>query len=925
AEAIGHGQEALTCLPRQSDWVSAALNLGTALLLQFDKVGGTLEDIDECISLLEEALKGNSADSPGKALTLKYLGRSYQLRFQNSGVVSDLHTAIQHLQESKAQCSSSNPRYSSHLTPLANVLRTRFNLYGESEDLEEAIQLCKRAVKIVPIKEEDRLSALLTLGHCLTTRFTHQGTIADLEESIQLTENALASMPTSYANRRQFLSSLARALEIRFRAQYGLPGDLHKAVDLHREALLMCAQFEVNYAGLISNLASGLHARFEIEGRPEDVTEAIELYQQSIELQSQASDSDKRLIPSYNNLAGALQARFSQTHNSSDIHKAVELLEKVVTMSLGTLDHGGHLANHGRVLYKVYMQSSNREYLEKAISAMKTASTDPLSPPLSRFDASNGWSSMAWRTKHGSALEAYRNSIQLLPQIAAIHLDLKERQKITSRDDVVALASDGAAYALDLHEYNTAVEFLEASRSVFWNQALNLRVGLGDLSLTKPELAQRFEKLAGQIEQVSFHSSHNNQLEQADDVIERSVVHRLSKEWDEVVHTIRSVSGFEGFLKTKQIAVLKKAAVLGPVVILNVNELSTVALIIQESHDILHVPLPDVIVDVMQSAPGQPERAGQIYSAVGDSDQRGARKEHQQQISPDLILYHQLADLWNQVAKPVLAALGIKKTENPTRLWWCPTGPFVFLPFHAAGIYEGNDQDCVSNYVISSYTPTLSALLDKPKYPVKALKMTAVIEPRAKNMRNLPGTTQERKEIASYVPSGSLTILDSPTKAEVLKHLAQSNIVHFACHGRQDTKNPLDSGLMLRDGRLTVSEIMQSRDAHRTQNGPSLAVLSACDTGKGDAKTPDEAMHIAATLLFAGFSSVVATMWPIHDDDGPTLTAAFYNHLFNKATTSSAEVPNLLGTAEALHIAVKKLRENPEVTFTRWVPFVHYG
>ena len=44
----------------------------------------------------------------------------------------------------------------------------------------------------------------------------------------------------------------------------------------------------------------------------------------------------------------------------------------------------------------------------------------------------------------------------------------------------------------------------------------------------------------------------------------------------------------------------------------------------------------------------------------------------------------------------------------------------------------------------------------------------------------------------------------------------------------------------------------------------SLAFLSACETAKGDSKTPDEAIHLAATLLFqlfAGFRGVVATMW----------------------------------------------------------------
>jgi CHAT domain-containing protein len=40
-----------------------------------------------------------------------------------------------------------------------------------------------------------------------------------------------------------------------------------------------------------------------------------------------------------------------------------------------------------------------------------------------------------------------------------------------------------------------------------------------------------------------------------------------------------------------------------------------------------------------------------------------------------------------------------------------------------------------------------------------------------------------------------------------------------------------------------------------------LAFLSACETAKGDEKSPDEAMHLAATMIFAGFRGVIATMW----------------------------------------------------------------
>jgi CHAT domain-containing protein len=61
---------------------------------------------------------------------------------------------------------------------------------------------------------------------------------------------------------------------------------------------------------------------------------------------------------------------------------------------------------------------------------------------------------------------------------------------------------------------------------------------------------------------------------------------------------------------------------------------------------------------------------------------------------------------------------------------------------------------------------------------------------------------------------------------------------------------------MMKDELLTVSSLM-------SLNVPSafLAILSACETAKGDASQPDQAVHLAATMLYMGFKSVVGTMW----------------------------------------------------------------
>jgi CHAT domain-containing protein len=147
-------------------------------------------------------------------------------------------------------------------------------------------------------------------------------------------------------------------------------------------------------------------------------------------------------------------------------------------------------------------------------------------------------------------------------------------------------------------------------------------------------------------------------------------------------------------------------------------------------------------------------------------------------------------------------------------------------------------------------------------HAVNDFKMLAAIQPDipGKPLLSLPFTRKELKKIEEQVPSQYLIKVgtpEEPTSIEkVLSHLSSVSIAHFACHGMQNLESPLDSALLLGDGDLKVSRIMKL-----SMPNASLVYLSACQTAMGDKEIPDEAMHIAATMLFAGFHGVVGTMW----------------------------------------------------------------
>jgi CHAT domain-containing protein len=191
------------------------------------------------------------------------------------------------------------------------------------------------------------------------------------------------------------------------------------------------------------------------------------------------------------------------------------------------------------------------------------------------------------------------------------------------------------------------------------------------------------------------------------------------------------------------------------------------------------------------------------------------------------------------------------------------------VPVHAASFYDNGGGKGISDYVVSSYTHSLTALLraQQTAVPLKReeLKALIVTEPNAPGLQTLPSIVAEVEAISKSIPSECvLSASESTAKEhnvtrtihEVLGLFHRAAVVHFACHGQQDPHNPLKSGFCLRDGKLTVGKIMQ-------QQSPSafFAFLSACETAKGDRSQPDQSVHLAAAMLFAGFRSIVGTMW----------------------------------------------------------------
>jgi CHAT domain-containing protein len=97
-----------------------------------------------------------------------------------------------------------------------------------------------------------------------------------------------------------------------------------------------------------------------------------------------------------------------------------------------------------------------------------------------------------------------------------------------------------------------------------------------------------------------------------------------------------------------------------------------------------------------------------------------------------------------------------------------------------------------------------------------------------------------------------------------------------------------------------------------------LAYLSACATAHGPERLADEAIHLTGTFHLAGYPHVIGTLWSIADP----VAAAVARSVYDDITTPA---PDAGKTAEALHKAIREVRDANPDTPAIWAAHIHVG
>ncbi|KAJ7488044.1 TPR-like protein [Mycena latifolia] len=960
-EAVSKFEASLKLTPDGHPAMHISNNLGNALLARFERLGD-LTDINEVVSKYEAALELASDGHRDKPALLNNLGNSLLSRFARWGDLADITRAVPMLEAAVDLTPRGHPKIPSRLDNLGRALCYRFERFGQLIDINEAMSKFEAALELTPDGHPDTPFWLKNLGNSLLRRFTHLGDLADINEAVAKFEAAVKLTPDGHPTMASRLNNLGDSLLRRFEC-FGDLSDINQAVSKFEAAVELTPDGHPDKHSWLNNLGNSLLLRFGRSGDLTDITKAVSKFGTAVELTPDGHPRESarlnnlghslmlrseytgdlsditqavlkhraalKLMPDdhpsmpsrLNNLGISLLSRFERSADLNDINEAVSKLEAAVELTQdGHPDKPSLLNNLGLSLQHRFIRLHDPHDYHQMLVQFTRAACSPTGFAHIRFQAATLWASTAKITQHPSLLEAYTTAINLLPQLAWLGLSINDRHHHIRQAGTVV--RDAATAAIAENQLSTAVEWLEQGRSIIWGQILNLRTPVDDLRKSHPDIADKLVSYSTRLEAAGTKSSTLPERETGPSQSPQAVAqdsHALADKRDKLLKQIRTLAGFERFLLPKPISELSLAAALGPVVLLNITEHRCDALILMPGlqDEVMHVTLPDF---TLQDARTMTESLGSLVRGAA----RNERLEgHQEGALPVNEQFSQiLSALWIRIVKPISDGIAC---SDLGRIWWCPTGPLAFLPIHAAGLY-GEDNGFgskLSDFFISSYTPSLTALIEGVRARDESeerLQILAVAQPFAIGQSSIPGTLREIASIGCFTTIPVLHLEQHlATVDSVQDGMRKSRWAHFACHGVQHVSDPTNSALLLAESsRLTLSSIIQlSLPAN------DLAFLSACQTATGSRSLEDESVHLTAGMLLAGYRGVIGTMWSIMDHDAPKVAGDVYAHLFQTSP------PDATRAAEALHLAVEKLRDSDKAdgtkSFYRWVPFIHVG
>ena len=229
--------------------------------------------------------------------------------------------------------------------------------------------------------------------------------------------------------------------------------------------------------------------------------------------------------------------------------------------------------------------------------------------------------------------------------------------------------------------------------------------------------------------------------------------------------------------------------------------------------------------------------------------------------------------LYARLIQPIESSLGHRN------LIIVPHGSLHYLPFNVLHNGKGYLIDHYSIRVLPSASVIKYLTAKKSSQPANILVFgnPDLGDPRY----DLVYAQNEAIAVAKTQPLSKVLLRKKATETAFKKYGGGFNYIHFATHGQFNADAPLSSALWLArdtesDGMLTVDKL------YSTKLDADLVTLSACETGLGKIANGDDIVGLSRGFLYAGSSSIVASLWKVDDLATSDLMTRFYSTMKTK-------------------------------------------
>ena len=644
-------------------------------------------------------------------------------------------------------------RKAERLSNLASALVALNEETADSATLDDAIRTARAAVAAATPGHANRLSCLYTLAYGLFRRGEMRQMLVDFYEAAALARNVADA--TDEDDERW---AMRQAFKAQARCYLPSPWKLKNAAQDMAEAADRLRRDDPDRALIVSNRGALLNALVAFlagagtEAR-QTAAEAVQLTKEGLDATAfQRSEYVARLL----NFVVASTTLSLLDHDASHLDIPLGMREATrnhpsAQRIWGTLLELGYA---GALACRYELSGDDPAAAAAAIDAYRRGTSDTRVAAVRRLEAAHAGARFAAACGETSpSLELYGRAIDLLDSVVWRGIDRRDQERVLTR--YAELPSDAAAIAIRAGQPELAIEFLERGRGVLLSRILDDSADVTQLRQISPAQASTLAELQLNLDSIILPDPETDPPtfperppEQASEADERSA---LARQIHSLIEQIRATPGCGGLFTPPCFADLHAAIAGRSVAVINISSYRCDAIVITPGR-IKTVPF------MLLTRQDTDDAAGFFR----DKAQRAAWQDQAGRVARRTLIA-KLAWLWDTVTGPVLQEAGITEpfpagTRVP-RLYWCPTGPAVFLPLHAAG-YHGQTGRPATMAVIdraeSVYIPKLRMLGPDRAEPAASQKSSAppliVSMPETPGMSPLSRTEAEGNRLAAVFP-----------------------------------------------------------------------------------------------------------------------------------------------------------------------------